>query len=66
MKILAFGERMCMLLTIFLNSPPQTDRFIADRSAMDFNVANLMLTRENSSVDVISPSKVRLFSRLYF
>ncbi|XP_024364758.1 cell division cycle 20.2, cofactor of APC complex [Physcomitrium patens] len=34
-----------------------TDRFITDRSAMDFNVANLMLTKENSSMDVISPSR---------
>lgn len=35
----------------------QSDRFITDRSAMDFSVANFMMTKENSAVDMISPSK---------
>jgi cell division cycle protein 20 (cofactor of APC complex) len=35
----------------------QSDRFITDRSAMDFSVANFMMTKENSSGDMISPTK---------
>ena len=40
----------------------QTDRFITDRSAMDFDMANYLLSEENAETTVISPSKVRLYS----
>lgn len=36
----------------------QTDRFITNRSAMDFEVANFLLAKENPTYDVVSPSKV--------
>ena len=40
----------------------QTDRFITDRSAMDFDMANYLLSKENAGANAISPSKVRLYS----
>nr|PNR59682.1 hypothetical protein PHYPA_002474 [Physcomitrium patens] len=35
-----------------------TDRFITDRSAMDFEVANYLLSKENSSSEATSPMKM--------
>ena len=43
----------------------QTDRFITDRSAMDFDMANYLLSKENSGTTVNSPSKVYLWSITY-
>ena len=52
---------LCLMWAMYV----QTDRFITDRSAMDFDMANYLLSKENSGTTVNSPSKVYLWSITY-